>query len=79
MPKQHNRLHNITYWLSTQGNFSFKEIILFLQNNEITSYFFWRRKRSKKTFFSGKVLMYSINPRSAMPLATEGTQEPLLH
>ena len=28
-----------------------KEIFLFLENNETTSYFFWRRKRSKKTLF----------------------------
>ena len=27
----------------------------------------------------GKALLSSITPRSAMPLATEGTQEPLLH
>ena len=39
-----------------------KEIICFEGNNETTSYFFWRRKRSKKTFLSGQVLKCSINP-----------------
>ena len=35
--------------------------------------------KEKEAYFSGQVLRTSINPRSAMPLATEGTQEPFLH
>ena len=67
--------------LSQQGFYfwvSFKRDYLFLENNETTSYFFWRRKRSKKTlfpYFLAQKEAKTSTPSRPSPILEGSTQE----